>query len=348
VQARFTGRRATVCNGHAELCSKSYGAVSYVGAHDSYSVGSDNIATNQDYDVTQQLKDGVRMLQNQVHQSSDGLHLCHSNCLLYDAGLASAYLAKVKTFLDANPNEVVTILFVNIDNVAVSSYQALYKAAGLDTLSYSPPAAVTTAGNWPTLGSMIDAGTRLVTFMDNGANFATVPYIIDEFSNVWETPFDVTDQNFPCTVNRSSGDPSTQLYLINHFLDTFVSTPVGTTIAPNKALLNETNAVTGFGSLGADASNCATVNGGRNPTFLLVDFYEYGGGSVFQVAAQLNGVTYSPATPIATPNPPDNSSDTNGTPSSSAGAAPVWATLWATWWMASGVVLIVVANKQAF
>ena len=28
--------RATVCNGHEELCSRSYGNVSYVGAHDSY------------------------------------------------------------------------------------------------------------------------------------------------------------------------------------------------------------------------------------------------------------------------------------------------------------------------
>jgi hypothetical protein len=31
--------RATVCNGHAEFCSRSYGNVSYVGAHDSYAVG---------------------------------------------------------------------------------------------------------------------------------------------------------------------------------------------------------------------------------------------------------------------------------------------------------------------
>lgn len=30
-------------------------------------------------------------------------------------------------------------------------------------------------------------------------------------------------------------------------------------------------------------------------------FYEYGGGSVFQVAADINGVSYSPATPVATP-----------------------------------------------
>jgi len=36
------GRRATVCNGHAELCDKSFGTVSFVGAHDSYAIGSDN------------------------------------------------------------------------------------------------------------------------------------------------------------------------------------------------------------------------------------------------------------------------------------------------------------------
>lgn len=32
-----------------------------------------------------------------------------------------------------------------------------------------------------------------------------------------------------------------------------------------------------------------------------MQFYEYGGGSVFQVAADINGVPYNPATPVATP-----------------------------------------------
>ena len=32
-----------------------------------------------------------------------------------------------------------------------------------------------------------------------------------------------------------------------------------------------------------------------------LQFYEFGGGSVFQVAATANDVTYNPATPIATP-----------------------------------------------
>lgn len=32
-----------------------------------------------------------------------------------------------------------------------------------------------------------------------------------------------------------------------------------------------------------------------------VQFYEFGGGSVFEVAATANGVTYNPATPVPSP-----------------------------------------------
>jgi len=38
------GRRATVCNGHAELCDRSFGNVTFVGAHDSYAIGVNNRA----------------------------------------------------------------------------------------------------------------------------------------------------------------------------------------------------------------------------------------------------------------------------------------------------------------
>lgn len=43
-------RQATTCNGHAELCDRSYGNITFVGAHDSYAVGTSGLATNQDYD----------------------------------------------------------------------------------------------------------------------------------------------------------------------------------------------------------------------------------------------------------------------------------------------------------
>ena len=35
-------RRATVCNGHAELCDRSFGNVTYIGTHNSYAIGVNN------------------------------------------------------------------------------------------------------------------------------------------------------------------------------------------------------------------------------------------------------------------------------------------------------------------
>ncbi|KAJ7786548.1 PLC-like phosphodiesterase [Mycena metata] len=300
-------QRATTCNGHAELCDRSYGNISFVGAHDSYAVGTNNLAANQDYNVTQQLNDGVRMLQMQAHNSSGVIHLCHTSCALLDGGTLADYLAKVKTWMDANPNDVVTLLIVNIDDLAVSNYAPVFVSAGLDKLSYAPTSSAMPASGWPTLGTLIDAGTRLVTFLDNAADLTVVPYLLDEFTNVWETPYDVT-----------TGDSSTQMYLINHFLDTIAfGQPV-----PDVAHANVTNAASGTNSLGDQVATCMAGNG-RAPNYMLVDFYEYGGGSVFQVAATLNGVTYSPTTPIATPIPTTTGSTTNTTSSPSSASTLV-------------------------
>ncbi|KAI8990557.1 PLC-like phosphodiesterase [Trametes punicea] len=236
------------------------------------------------------------MLQSQAHNSSGVIELCHTSCSLYDGGSLQDYLTEVKAWMDANPNDVVSLLIVNSDNLPPSQYDSVFKAVGLDTLAYAPPTASLTVDAWPTLGSLIDSGKRLVAFLTTKADFNSVPYLIDEFSNVWETAFDVTDTTFNCDVNRTNGDPSTQMYLINHFLDKVLAGfPV-----PDPDDANKTNAVSGVGSLGQQVQTCATQYG-RNPNFMLVDFYEYGNGSVFQVAADANGVTYSPASPVATP-----------------------------------------------
>jgi len=296
VQARSLNARASTCNGHAELCSRSYGNVSFVGTHDSYAVGTNNLFVNQDYNITQQLNDGVRMLQMQAYNQSGTIQLCHTSCDLYNGGTLLNYLTAVQSWMGSNTNDVVTLLIVNIDNLLPSAYDPVFKAVGLDKLSYAPTAAAVPASQWPTLGTMIDNGSRLVTFLDNAADITSVPYLLDEFSNMWETAYDVTDPAFDCNVNRSNGDTTTQMYLINHFLDELI---LGQP-APDVEEANVTNSASGPGSLGAQVDTCVATYG-RSPNFMLVDFYEYGGGSVFAVAADNNGVTYSPATPIATP-----------------------------------------------
>lgn len=295
-----------------------YSNVTVVGAHNSYTASNTNLAANQDYGVTQQLTDGVRLLQNQVHNQNGTLELCHTSCLLYDGGSLASYLTKVKTFVDANPNEVVSLLLVNIDDQPPSAFAAVYESVGLDQLSWSPPAAIVATNAWPTLGSMVDSNKRVVTFMDNSADFTTVPYILDEFSNMWEDYYDVTDPSgFNCTVQRFTGDTTDQMYLINHYLYEISDLFGGSTPVPDKSALPVTNGVSGVGSLGEEAGVTCLAQHPRAPTFLLVDFYDWGQGSVFEVAANVNGVQYQ-AKSIAAQNGTDgNTSGSSGTSSSS-------------------------------
>jgi hypothetical protein len=74
---------------------------------------------------------------------------------------------------------VVTLLIVNSDNLAATQFASVFVAAGIDSMSYSPQSASMPASGWPTLGSLIDAGTRLVTFLSTTANFDAAPYLID-------------------------------------------------------------------------------------------------------------------------------------------------------------------------
>ena len=94
-----------------------------------------------------------------------------------------------------------------------------------------------------------------------------VPNALAEFSNIWETPFDTVDKTaFQCQKDRGSGDVSTSMFLINHFLDTLL---LGNPI-PDVASANLTNAASGPGSLGEEVAVCVGLYN-RYPNFLLVD-----------------------------------------------------------------------------
>ncbi|KAF8304908.1 PLC-like phosphodiesterase [Clavulina sp. PMI_390] len=263
--------RATVCNGNAALCSRNYANVTYIGAHDSYSIDTNplDLASNQEIDITAQLDMGVRMLQSQAHLSGSTLELCHTSCLLYDGGSLESYLSTVKSWLDTNPNEVVTLLITNGDAISIPDFWVpAFTNADIIKYTFVPPASASGKTGWPTLGDMIDAGTRLVVFMDANSNTTAAPYILPEFNFVWETPFDVTDNTFPCKVDRGT---SSSMLLINHFLDTDV---LGTGIdIPARSQAGTTNSQT---SILADANGCTSLNGGLAPTFVLLDFVDQG------------------------------------------------------------------------
>lgn len=293
-------------------CAQNHSNISYVGTHDSFSVAAGSLAADQNYPVTTQLDNGVRMLSNQGHNSSGEIHLCHTSCLLLDAGTLTDYLTKVKSWLDANSDEVITLLWVNSDSFPVSQWAAAYTATGMDTYAYTPTSTPVAYSAWPTLQDLINSGKRAVSFMDYGADYSTCPYILDHFTHFWETPYDSTDSSFPCTVDR--GSASTQMYMINHYLDKNISF-FGTEIpVPDKTSLETTNGVSGAGSLGLNVQQCAAQHG-QYPTFMLVDFYDVGNGSVFQVAANLNDVTYN-AVPIGNGSQTSSGDDASSSSSS--------------------------------
>ncbi|KAI5813367.1 PLC-like phosphodiesterase [Pyronema omphalodes] len=281
------------CNQYVEFCNRSWGNITYVAAHNSPFVRPNNAASNQRLDVIQQLNDGIRMLQGQTHKVNNTLYYCHTTCDLLNAGTVEDYLKKVVDWMYKNPYEIITFLIGNGDYLKAEEFRAPLENSGLSKLAYIPDNRTIAYNQWPTLSELILKGKRAIVFMDYEADENKIPYLLDEFTYMWETPFSQTDQNFPCTIDRppDKKDWERKLYMANHNLNVEFQVYGTPALIPNTIEINRTNGVEGFGSLGLQANNCHTM-WGRYPNFLLVDFYDSGNGSVFEVAAKANNVTY--------------------------------------------------------
>ncbi|KDN51725.1 hypothetical protein RSAG8_00273, partial [Rhizoctonia solani AG-8 WAC10335] len=203
--------RDDLCNGYAALCSRSYGNVTYIGAHNSYAVSTDvaALSANQNVGVTAQLDLGVRLLQAAGKLKNGAVQLCHTSCILWDGGSLTSWLTKIKIWMDSHPREVITLVLTNGDALDANQYWVPpFTASGIMPYVYTPPSGTIARNAWPTLGSMISSGERLVVVIDYPTNSGGVPWIISEFNNVWETPFSQIDASFPCKVDRANGSPN--------------------------------------------------------------------------------------------------------------------------------------------
>lgn len=279
-----------VCNGQAAYCDRIWSNITQVGSHDSAFVG-ELPTQNQYISVTDQLNMGVRFLQGQTHKDVMGtLSMCHTSCFEEDAGSVQNYLSTIKSWLDGNPNEVLTLLLTNGDSVSPGTFDSLFKAVGLDSYAFVPSGSpsVLAIGDWPTLGDLISSGKRLVFFLDYGADMSTYGYILDEFSYFWETQYDITDSSFSnCSVDRppgGQGEAAGRMYIMNHFLDMDIA---GIDI-PDSGAISTTNAAQGTGSIGANAAECFGMYQ-TNPKGILLDYIN--DGQAIQAEQQLNGVS---------------------------------------------------------
>ncbi|KAF2866944.1 PLC-like phosphodiesterase [Massariosphaeria phaeospora] len=299
VLPRPTNRRA--CNGHVEFCDRKFSNITMVVAHNSPFDVPHNLASNQELGVIAQLEDSIRGLQFQTHwsQTTSQLRLCHTSCNLLDAGTLQSFLQTVHSWLVAHPYEVIAIIMGNDDRVSPTTYIEPFNNSGLLPHLYVAPNTTMTVKQWPTLSEMIIHDKRVVVMLDYLANQTQVPWLLDEFNYLWETPFSPTDAAFPCTQQRPPDQTEavslSRMYMANHNLNVDVPFREGKgLLMPALALLHQVNAVSGDGSLGHAVHGC-TTEWGRPPNWLLVDHYNRGNfpGSVFQVAATANNVSYN-------------------------------------------------------
>lgn len=295
-------RQTTPCNNSPDLCSKPYNSVLHLGAHDSPFVRDSStgfsVSGNQYYNTTVQLSAGVRLVSAQVHQSNGDWHLCHSSCDLLDAGTLSDWLADIKTWMDNNPNEVVTVLLVNSDNATPSELAQEFDSASISDQAYVPPSWTTPPQTWPTLQEIISGGKRLMVFvasLDPSTITSSTSYLMDEFTFMFENPYDNTNvSDFTCAPNRPSSVQnnaqaaisSNRMALMNHFLYSQGAFDIET---PNVADIGSTNSAgNSVGNLGYSLSSCSSEYG-RAPTFTLVDFFDQ--GPAIDAVDSVNGIT---------------------------------------------------------
>ncbi|GAB7365603.1 hypothetical protein MBLNU230_g6672t1 [Neophaeotheca triangularis] len=291
------------CNNHPEFCDRKYSNITEVTSHNSAFSVSNNAASNQEYPISVQLNDGVRGIQGQSHLINGTMYSCHTSCDLLNVGTYTSVLDEVADWVERHPYDVVTVFVGNSgwpDGVTALDYRETFQNSKIFPFLYEPQYVPQRREQWPTLGEIIISGKRVVAFIDYNANQTEVPYLLDQYSHFWSTPFSPTNQSFPCTLQLplELDDETAKedfMYIANHNLNVNVEIADASLLIPDTYNIEQTNGrFDRFGQLGAMVSNC-TAKWGLPPTSLVVDYYNRGNpgpGSVFEVAAAANNVTY--------------------------------------------------------
>lgn len=259
------------CNGFPELCDKRFDEVAYLTTHNAYNAGDEGFTfPNHNFGLTDQMNYGVRGLMLDVYDDGGIATVYHSTNILGSQPLSSN-LAEIKNFLDANPTDIVTIIFECY--IDANMMEQSFTDAGLIPYLHTQ-----TLGNpWPTLQNMIDAGGRLVVLSDEddaGPGQEWYHYVWDF---AVETGFsNSSPSDFSCEFNR--GDSINDLFILNHFITSIV----GTGSEPDAQVVNA------YDFFYPRAVLCMNEKQ-KFPNFPTIDFHEH--GEPKRVVDSLNEVT---------------------------------------------------------
>ena len=246
VAAMPAGASARRCLGSAQMCSMRYDEVAYLTTHNAMATTAARfLGPLQDSDIISQLDEGARAMQIDTYrwESSDevakrlassdlppdlkaelprlinmfnpprpGLWLCHSVCRAGASPLVPT-LERLRTWLDANPGEIVTLIIE--DEITPEQTEQAFAAAGLTRLIFTPSA--DPQAEWPTLGQMVRFDRRLVVFAEQADGPA--PWYRNFYKYGMETPFSASSPaDLTCEPFR--GGVGKRLFLLNNFITT--------------------------------------------------------------------------------------------------------------------------------
>lgn len=249
------------CNGQFEVCNKTYDQVAYLTTHNSFNTGSESfIFPNQNFGIADQLNEGVRAFMLDIYDFWGTTVVYHGSWSLGYQDIQDD-LGEIRTFLDNNPNEVITLILECY--VSSATIESELTAAGLFGYLYAKP----NGQSWPTIQEMIDDNQRLVVFSDEndaGPNQEWYHYMWD---HMVETHYSVsTPQDFTDNYNR--GDSINDLFIFNHFV---TDATVGVGSESDAQIVNE------YSFLMNRISNHYD-NHSKFPNFVTLDFYDQGQG----------------------------------------------------------------------
>lgn len=275
------------CNYVMPLTTKSgkdrlYSQTAWVGTHNAYANVKDGYGyAMQTFDVQRQLEGGVRVINLDIHLYNNEIVMCHENCNgapTINYGLERKKLLDtlkvIKSFLDKNPAEIVTLVFESyVKNPTL--LEAAFKDAGLTSMALIPKEAG--ISQLPTLKKMIADNKRLVVLTQESADVSATSVTRPENNYFVENMygFDMSLDNYSVTPRKLPLDSADRGFMLNHF---------GTVTSSLNAVRNN-----GVGILGNRALVTAKkAANGRLPIILLVDFYQLPFCEAFKTVKDIN------------------------------------------------------------
>ncbi|PVU91686.1 hypothetical protein BB561_004258 [Smittium simulii] len=306
------------CNGYSDLCSRPYNKVSFLTSHNAFAYTTGNNASNQNEPITKQLDRGVRAFMLDLHdpdkitnlRSSNKLdkrqttfkkiELCHATCLLLDSAPFVTELQNFKKYIDAQPNNVITLFLENYDRFSSAEMYGSFAQAGLADMLFNP---ITYTLNgvitWPTLQTIINSKKNIIVLSDSITNQVSYPQIMLDRLHVAQTSFSVASGSaFDCNLSQAG----LELTAVNHF------------VYINQGILNSgyrvpsldaSKSVNSIYNINQHVNTCLTKIPPSFPNFFALDFYQYGDG--FKAVSSFNNIAFKDTSTSVFSEPKKNS-----------------------------------------